>query len=111
MDEEFVFSISSDLDNGYRGYAAGPFFDCHELAEEVFGDTEANGLVLFAYLWRRFGPPWFGCDPHKELAGYFLTTRIDGLLLNVSCKAMELPYCFAVMYYFIMVVEEYLKVQ
>jgi len=82
-----------------RGYAGGMHFDMRELAELAFGkpgSEKGNGLTLFAYLWRRFGPPWFGCDDHKELAVYILTTQIDGLWLEASCKASSLHYCFRV---------------
>ena len=37
----------------------------------------------FAYLFRRFGPAHGGCDPHKDLSFYLLTTRMKGVLLTV----------------------------
>lgn len=40
----------------------------------------------FAYLWRRFGPPIFGCDSYKELAQYILTTKKKGVWLTCSPK-------------------------
>lgn len=92
-----MIQIDDFGDSKIRGYAAGPYFDCHVLSIDAFGEThEDSGLTLFAYCWRRFGPPWCGSDNYKELVNYYLTTRIDGMFLRVSCKAMELEYCFGV---------------
>lgn len=55
------------------------------ISEEVFADKWDYGSA-FAYLWRRFGPPFEGWDGHKELVSYYLTTDTKGVLLYVSPK-------------------------
>jgi len=88
-----------DLPDEVAGYGAGPWFDCKDLAERAYGAAAgSNGLTMYPYLWRRFGPPWLGSDPHKELAVYYLSTRIDGLWLAASCRAVELTLCFRAVY-------------
>lgn len=44
----------------------------------------ANYATLFAYLWRRFGPPSEGSDEYKELVCYYLTTPVTGVAFRVS---------------------------
>lgn len=84
----------------YEGYRSGPHFDCPLLAEKAFGKDLASQqhLTAMAYLYRRFGPPFWGCDSYKEIASYVLTTKIDGLLLDVGCLASCLRYYFSVLY-------------
>ncbi len=68
----------------YKGCSSDSIVDTGDIAEEVFAEWDYGHA--FAYLWRRFGPPCEGCDPYKELVGYFLTTRAKGVVLYVSPK-------------------------
>lgn len=81
---------------GYSGASMGTFGDMHELSREAWGperaDGENSGLTLFAYLWRRFGPPIWNSDSYKELAEYILGTPMEGVLLSVYPKAMPASY-------------------
>ncbi len=52
-----------------------------DISERVFASWDYGSA--FAYLWRRFGPPFEGSDPHKDLVSYFLTTDMKGVLLYV----------------------------
>jgi hypothetical protein len=76
------------------GAAASDIVDCYELSREAFGEPEDenSGLVAFAYLWRRFGPPPFGSDDHKELCCYYLGTPVCGAVLSVSPRGSGLSY-------------------
>ena len=59
------------------GALSGDLCDGLAMAERVYGPAAASpqsGLLAFAYCWRRFGPPWFGSDDHKELVKYILGT-------------------------------------
>ena len=69
--------------NDYQGAISGIIIT-PDIAEEVFSKWDYGHA--FAYLWRRFGPPFDGSDPHKELCNYCLTTRMPGVLLYVSPK-------------------------
>jgi hypothetical protein len=73
----------------YRGGASTMFFNCRRLAKEVFGADRMNApcLTALAYLYRRFGPPFYGSDAYKEICSYFLTTPTPGLFLDVGIKA------------------------
>jgi len=42
-----------------------------------------NAGDVFVYLFRRFGYPRFGWDDDKNLVSYYLTTPMDGVVLNV----------------------------
>jgi hypothetical protein len=69
--------------------------ECYTLAVATYGKSaqEADsGLVAFAYLWRRFGPPFKGSDPDKELCSYVLRTPQPGVYLEVSPKGYPLAY-------------------
>ena len=80
------------------GYGAGPHFDCDAIADEVFGELAVKpALSHVAYLFRRFGPPFWGGDPHKEIAQWILTTGKPNLFFWVSCKATALRGCFGVL--------------
>ena len=82
-----------------NAYGSGPHFSGPDMAEEAFGDAVSqSGLLLLPYLYRRFGPPFTGCDSVKELASFWLTTRRKGLGLWVSCRGRSLRYCFGVGY-------------
>lgn len=64
-----------------RDAARLEWFDPSEYAANIFPDICYG--KLFAYLFRRFGPPMTGWDEHKEIACYFLTTPLDGVWLRV----------------------------
>lgn len=64
----------------YHG-ATGGIIWTPDIADEVF-ETWDYGHA-FAYLYRRFGPSQSGCDPHKTLSCYLLTTGMRGVLLSV----------------------------
>lgn len=49
---------------------------------------------LFAYLFRRFGPPEEGSDPHKEIACWYLTTPDPDVILWVSPRPSGAKYSF-----------------
>jgi hypothetical protein len=59
-------------------------------AEEIL--KGANYATLFAYLWRRFGPPTYGWDDHKELVCYYLTTPLRGVGFGLSCNPCGIEY-------------------
>lgn len=63
----------------YRG-AMGGIIWTSDIADEVFKTWDYGHA--FAYLFRRFGPAHAGCDPHKDLSFYLLTTRMKGVLLT-----------------------------
>lgn len=52
----------------------------------------ANYATLLAYMWRRFGPPEYGWDDHKELVCYYLTTPVAGIGFGLSCSP-SFPPC------------------
>jgi hypothetical protein len=87
------------------GAKASDVADGHKLAIEVYGplgltddDSRNNsGLTAFAYLWRRFGPPIYGSDSHKELCCYYLTTEDPQVFLFVSPSGSGLAYAFGYM--------------
>lgn len=57
------------------------------LATEAWGDRckeKNSALMAFAYLWRRFGPPWAGTDDYKKLVGYDLTTTDEQVFLTLN---------------------------
>lgn len=71
------------------------YFSGYQVAEEVYGvcaNERNSGLAAFAYLWRRFGPPWFGSDPNKELVCYYLGTPHPEVFLRLSLKGSRLKY-------------------
>jgi hypothetical protein len=83
----------------------GPVFGClgfgdnlvdgHALAVDALGERAkdgGSGLVAFAYLWRRFGPPAGGSDPYKDLAAYALTTAEPDVFLRVVTHGAALAY-------------------
>lgn len=79
----------------WSGAKGSDLVDGHDLAIEAWGDRakeKSSGLTAFAYLWRRFGPPWQGGDDHKELVSYWLTTADPGVVLTVGLSGSSLPY-------------------
>lgn len=59
------------------------FMDAFDVAETVLGENVGQGS-LFAYLFRRFGYPNRGSDPHKDLVSYMLTTTRSDMLLRIT---------------------------
>ena len=61
------------------GASGDDLFCGHDMMLDVWGESRTmrndSGLLAMAYLWRRFGPPWRGCDDHKSLVDYTLTTE------------------------------------
>lgn len=80
------------------GAKADDLVDGHKLALKVFGSKACkqrdSGIVAFAYLWRRFGPPFSGSDDHKDLCCYYLSTKDPNVFLWVSPRGSPLPHCF-----------------
>ena len=62
--------------------------------QPIYGATlpPNSGLTAFAYLWRRFGPPWSGCDDHKDLVGYILGTPHPAIWLHLHLSGAGLDY-------------------
>lgn len=78
------------------GAAGDDIFDGDKIALEAYGDRakdKNSGLLAFSYLWRRFGPPWLGTDPHKKLVDYTLTTADPEVFLCMSLSASGLALC------------------
>lgn len=78
-----------------RGATADEIFNGHELAIEAWGPRakfKDSAMVAMAYLWRRFGPPWQGSDPHKSLADYILTTADAQVFLWLHLSGSGLAY-------------------
>lgn len=88
--------VESDLSSGeWSGAKGSDLVDGHDLAIEAWGDYatyEDSGLTSFAYLWRRFGPPWRGSDDHKSLVSYWLTTSDPRILLTIDPSGSSLAY-------------------
>lgn len=76
------------------GAASGPLCDGYALAQTVYGPALGanSGLTAFAYCWRRFGPPWWGSDAHKDLVGYILGTSHPEVFLSLRLSASPLLY-------------------
>jgi hypothetical protein len=77
------------------GAAAGPLCNGWNVTVAAYGQAAGNvrGTDAFAYLWRRFGPPWRGSDDHKDLVGYVLYTAHPDVFLSLHLSASTLPYC------------------
>jgi len=86
------------LPEAIEGYSCGALFRCSALARDAFGErANEPALSHMAYLYRRFGPPFYGSDEHKAIACWILTTGTPDLWFWVSCKASALRHCFGVM--------------
>lgn len=81
---------------GFHGCKLGEISCVGEIALEVLGDNWEYGNA-FAYLWRRFGPPTEGCDPHKDLVSYTLTTDRPDVFLWVDPRPSGVQYSFGYM--------------
>lgn len=85
---EIVRSIA-----GTSGSNGSEIFCGYKAGQEVFGETpKDSGLTLFAYLWRRFGPPEHGCDDYKSLACWVLTTPMEGAYLSLTPSGSAIEY-------------------
>ncbi len=82
-----------DVKVAMTGAACDDLVDVRAIADVVWGDCagQDSGLIAFAYLYRRFGPPIHGCDPRKDLASYALTTSDPDVFLLVH-PGSELRY-------------------
>lgn len=81
-----------------EGSSGEPGIDVAALALDVLGPRAGlrdSPFVAFAYLWRRFGPPTIGSNPHRHLAGWLLTTRHNDLWLDVSPGSASLALSVA----------------
>lgn len=69
---------------GFSGAMMGTF-DPGQDAKVILGEKYDNSFygTACAYLLRRFGPAYYGCDSYKELTHYMLTTKMEGVLLSV----------------------------
>jgi hypothetical protein len=82
-----------DLPCPMTGARGGPWCDGHRLASAVYGPlAENSGFTAFAYLWRRFGPPWHGSDDYKDLGGYILSTPHPEVFLDIGLSGAGLEY-------------------
>lgn len=75
------------------GASADGICNASELAIEAWGQKAVgpnSGLTAFAYLWRRFGPPWRGGDDYKSLVDYVLTTSEPDVFLWMHLAAGRL---------------------
>ena len=79
-----------------QGAGGDDIVEGYDLAIEVWGKEACSdregGSKAFAYLWRRFGPPWHGCDNHKDLVGYHLTTPDSNVFLWIHLNESGLKY-------------------
>ena len=79
------------LPGKWGGAAASDLCDGHALTKAVYGAVHRDsGLTAFAYLWRRFGPPWWGSDSHKELVTYYLGTPVCDVVLGMHLSGSRL---------------------
>jgi hypothetical protein len=91
------FEIEQVVEVGKASGAGGDdIVDGYKLATEVWGEdacSDYNGAAkAFAYLWRRFGPPWQGSDDYKDLVGYILTTPEPDVFLTLRLCVSGLKY-------------------
>jgi hypothetical protein len=76
-----------------EGCASGEYVDCHALAKEAWGEqAKEENISAMAYLWRRFGPPWWGTDSHKRIASWVLATADPCVFLDVSPSASSMAF-------------------
>lgn len=91
----------------FTGAASSEFCDGVTLAKRAWGEQaeeESSGLTCFAYLYRRFGPPFTGSDDHKHLAAYILTTPDPDVFLEIIPSGS--PLCYAPHYWINVAIEE-----
>ena len=84
---------ATEIEFETTGALSNPIVDGPSLADEAWGDRangEDSGLIAMAYLWRRFGPPWWGADSHKKLVSYILTTHDPDIFLEMNLSGSAL---------------------
>lgn len=84
-----------ELPRGVTGAAGDDLVDGRVLALEAWGeaaDQDNSSLTAFAYLWRRFGPPWLGSDDCKDLARWVLTTTDQEVWLVMRPGSSGISY-------------------
>ena len=81
-------------DNQWRGAMGGMVWPGN-FVEETLGPIEFG--TLFAYMFRRFGVPEIGSDPHKELANWYITTTDKHVALCVSPRPSGMRHSFGYM--------------
>jgi hypothetical protein len=77
------------------GAGGDDIFDGYEMTIEALGEGAKDGnsgMLAFAYLYRRFGPPFCGSDNYKDICAYELTTDDPKVFLWIHPKASGLPY-------------------
>lgn len=85
----------ADIKVKCTGAGGDDIFDGTSMAVEALGEGAKggnSGLLAFAYLYRRFGPPFCGSDDHKDICGYQLTTDDPKVFLRIYPKASGLEY-------------------
>lgn len=96
MSEAFKPEMVREWPKGFTGCKGGQFIDGNTLASDAWGpeckSDDLSGLVLFAYLFRRFGPPAFPGDEYKDLACYVLTTPDPDVHLWLSPSGSPASY-------------------
>lgn len=83
----------TDNDRKLCGAKGDEIVDGFTLAREAWGEPcqqSNSGLMAFSYLWRRFGPPFRGSDPHKDLVSYTLTTKDPDVFLWITPSGSSL---------------------
>lgn len=80
-------SQPADLGGACTGAKSSTLSDPETLANEIWGESEQDDdscLSAFAYLWRRFGPPFSGSDDYKDICRYILTTPDKQVFLTIT---------------------------
>lgn len=80
------------LPPGIFGARASELFDGMETCRAVYGCPPDAQFTAFVYLYRRFGPPFIGGDPSKDVATYVLTTSHSEIWLTLGLSGSPLPY-------------------
>jgi hypothetical protein len=80
----FDFNAHFDPKKGWEAATGGTGGSHGKRAARIL--KGATYATMFAYLWRRFGPPPNSSDPYKELVNYWLTTPVPGIYFGLSCS-------------------------
>jgi hypothetical protein len=91
--KHFIMDQLVDSNDKLCGAKGDDIVDGFTLARDAWGEQcqqPNSGLTAFAYLWRRFGPPWRGGDPHKDLVSYTLTTKDTDVFLWITPSGSSL---------------------
>lgn len=84
----FVLQEVDNL-NDFAINAGCDFWNPVDIMTDFYGqaiDNSWTGLIAFAYLWRRFGPPEYGSDDYKDMGCYFFTTPDPDVIFGFYCK-------------------------